>query len=47
MGRGKKDTCENCVNAIENRDDTYTCKLDKSTNEASDWCKYHKSEDED
>ena len=34
MGRGKYDTCENCIHGEENRDGTYRCKLDKSDNES-------------
>lgn len=47
MGRGKYDTCENCIHGSENRDETYRCRLDKSDNDKDFWCKYHKREDED
>lgn len=40
MGRGKYDTCENCINYDERRE---ICRLDKK----DDWCKHHKSEDEE
>ena len=46
MGRGKWDTCKNCVHAIENRDQTYRCTLDRTDNEEDYWCKHHKREDE-
>ena len=46
MGRGKNDTCENCIHAIDNRDDTYTCSLDRKVQEADNWCKHHESEDD-
>ena len=44
MGRGKYDTCENCINYDERRE---ICRLDKSDVEKDDWCKHHKSEDEE
>ncbi|MDD3303742.1 MAG: hypothetical protein PHP54_02380 [Clostridia bacterium] len=47
MGRGKHDTCENCINASENRDGTYRCKLDRRDYEEDNWCKHHESEDEE
>lgn len=47
MGRGKYDTCENCIHADENRDGTYRCRLDKSDNDKDFWCKHHKGEDEE
>lgn len=46
MGRGRNDTCENCIHGEENRDGTYTCKLDKSENDKDNWCKHHESEDD-
>ena len=42
MGRGKYDTCENCINYDERRE---ICRLDKI--DKDDWCKHHKSEDEE
>ncbi len=47
MGRGKYDTCENCIHGEENRDGTYRCELDKSDNESDFWCKHHRGEDEE
>lgn len=47
MGRGKFDTCENCIYGTEERDGKYSCKFDKKNEyDADDWCKYHESEDE-
>lgn len=47
MGRGKYDTCKNCHHARENRDGTYRCTLDRSDNEADNWCKHHESDDDE
>lgn len=44
MGRGKYDTCENCINYDERRE---ICRLDKQEVDKDDWCKHHKSEDEE
>lgn len=44
MGRGKYDTCENCIHYDERRE-IYT--LDKKEVEEDDWCKHHKSQDEE
>lgn len=44
MGRGKYDTCENCINYDERRE---ICRLDKKDTQKDDWCKHHKSEDEE
>lgn len=48
MGRGKYDTCENCIYATETREiGVYTCKFDKKGEYTKDdWCKNHESEDE-
>lgn len=44
MGRGKYDTCENCINYDEKRE---RCWLSKKPTEKDEWCKHHKSEDEE
>lgn len=44
MGRGKYDTCENCINYDERRE---ICRLDKKEVDKDDCCKHHKSEDEE
>ena len=44
MGRGKYDTCENCINYDKKRE---ICRLDKSDVKKEDWCKHHKGEDEE
>ena len=47
MGRGKYDCCNNCIHGSENRDGTYRCSLDKRDYEEDNWCKHHKSDDEE
>lgn len=44
MGRGKNDTCENCIHYDERRK---ICTLDKKEVEEDDWCKHHESQDEE
>lgn len=44
MGRGKYDTCENCIHYDERRE---ICTLDKKEVEEDDWCKHNKSQDEE
>lgn len=38
MGKGKYDTCENCINYDERRE---ICRLDKKEVDEDDWCKHH------
>lgn len=44
MGRGRHDTCENCIHYNER---TGRCSLDRKEVEEDDWCKHHQGEDED
>lgn len=44
MGRGKHDTCENCIHYDERRE---ICTLEKKEVEEDDWCKHHESQDEE
>ena len=47
MGRGKYDTCQNCIYGYKERSGKYSCKFDKREEYDEDhWCKYHESEDE-
>lgn len=47
MGRGKWDTCSNCIYGTKYSRGVYTCKFDKKNEyEADYWCKYHESEEE-
>lgn len=47
MGRGKQDTCENCIHGSENKDGTYRCELDRKDFNFDYWCKHHENEEED
>lgn len=44
MKRGKYDTCENFINYNEKR---IICRLDNKDVDEDNWCKHHKSEDEE
>ena len=47
MGRGKYDTCENCIYGTRERSGMYSCRFDRTEEfEKDHWCKNHESEDE-